>query len=224
MARQASIQKQMEDLKKNLLMMATLVDEGLHHAIQSLVQRDTPLARQMIAGDEKINDLENEINHLCIKLLDTKRASGTEVRFITTAMRIATDLERVGDNSVSIARRAIALNEEPQLKPYVDLPKMAEIAESMVRDVIQAFVNMDTKLARSVLERDDQVDALDDQIFRELMTYTVPDPAAASRAGHLIIISRSLERIGDHATNIAEEIVYMGEGEVIRHQRKRRPI
>jgi len=222
MASRKRIQTQIDELKKSLVKMTTLVEEGLQHAIQSLVQRDTTLARQVIPDDEKINDLENDIHHLCMKLLDSKQASGANLRFITTAMRIATDLERVGDYSVNIARKVVALNEEPQLKPYVDMPKMAEIAQSMVRDVIRAFIDGDAKLARSVLERDDLVDSLDDRIFRELITYRISDAAAVSRAAHLVIVSRCLERIADHATNIAEEIIFMVEGEVLRHQRKRR--
>ena len=222
MASKKPIQAQINELKASLFKMTTLVEEGLHHAIQSMVERDTALARQVIPDDEKINDLENDVNHLCMKLLDSKQASGANLRFITTAMRIATDLERVGDYSVNIARKAMALNEEPQLKPYVDMPKMAQIAQSMVRDVIKAFINGDAKLARSILERDDFVDSLDDQIFRELITYRISDAAAVSRAAHLVIVSRCLERIADHATNIAEEIIFMVEGEVVRHQRKRR--
>ena len=224
MARQASIQKHLEELKKNLVTMAGLVEEGLHKAIQSLVQKDTPLARQMVSGDEKVNDLENEINHLCMILLDSKQASGSDLRFITTAMKIATDLERVGDYSVSIARRAILLNEQPQLKPYIDMPKMAETAQIMLRDVIKAFVTGDAQLARTVWQKDDYVDSLDDQIFRELISYREADPNAVPRAAHLVIVSRCLERIADHATNIAEEVIYMTEGEVLRHQRKRRPV
>jgi len=222
MTSKPKIQEDLDQLKKNLLTMATLVDNGVQHAIQSLVKRDTSLARQVITGDEEINRLENDINHLCILLLDSKHMVGADLRFITTAMRVATDLERVGDYAVNIARRSIALNEEPQLKPYVDVPRMAEIAESMIRDVIRAFVQSDAKLARSVWERDDSVDTLDDQIFRELITYRVSDAGALQRAAHLVIVSRCLERIADHATNIAEEIIYMVEGEVLRHQRKRK--
>lgn len=222
MGSELQLRKELDKLRKNLLRMAALVEEGLQHAIRSLVQRDSPLARKVIAGDEEINQLENDINHHCMILLDSRETVDRDLRFITTAMRVATDLERVGDYAVNVARRGIALNEVPPLKPYVDMPKMAEVAQSMLRDVIRAFVNGDAKLARSVWERDDQVDSFDDQIFRELITYRISDANSVPRAIHLSIVSRCLERIADHATNIAEEIIYMIEGDVLRHQKKRK--
>jgi phosphate transport system protein len=140
-----------------------------------------------------------------------------DLRFITSAMRINTELERIGDLSVNIAQRAISLNQEPQLKPYIDLPRMAEITQAMVKDVLDAFVKGDADLARSVCERDDQVDALNDQVFRELLTYMMSDPKTITRAVHLIIVSRSLERIADHTTNIAEGVIFMVKALVIKH-------
>ena len=215
-----SIQKQLEELKGDLLRMGSLVEEGLRNAIGSLTRRDSNLAQQAIAGDDEIDRLDNFIDETCLKLLDTKKATGTDLRFLTMAMKIVTDLERMGDHAVNIAYRAISLNQEPQLKPYVDLPRMAEIAQSMTRDIIRAFLDRDPHLARSVYERDDLVDALNDQIFRELITYTVTDPTTIPRAMHLVIIGRCLERIADHATNIAENIIFIETGEVIRHRPK----
>ena len=132
-------------------------------------------------------------------------------------MKITTDLERMGDLAVNIAERAISLNQEPQLKPYIDIPKMAQITQSMVKDVLEAFVNQDSRLARSVCERDDLVDGLNDQVFRELLTYMMSDPPTITRAVHLLIVCRFLERIADHATNIAEDVIFMVDALVIKH-------
>jgi phosphate transport system protein len=140
-----------------------------------------------------------------------------DLRFITSAMKIVTDLERMGDQAVNIAERAISLNQEPQLKPYIDIPRMAGITQSMVKDVLDAFVNHDSKLARSVCERDDLVDGLNDQVFRELLTYMISDPRTVTRAVHLLIVCRCLERIADHATNIAEDVIFMIDALVIKH-------
>jgi len=140
-----------------------------------------------------------------------------DLRFITSSMKIITDLERMGDQAVNIAERSISLNQEPQLKPYIDIPRMAEITQSMVKDVLDAFINRDSHLARSVCERDDLVDGLNDQVFRELLTYMISDPKTITRAVHLMIVCRCLERIADHATNIAEDVIFMVDGLVIKH-------
>ena len=142
-----------------------------------------------------------------------------DLRFITSAMKIITDLERMGDQAVNIAERAVSLNQEPQLRPYFDIPRMAEVAQSMVKDVLDAFVNRDPKLARSVCERDDLVDGLNDQVVKELLTYMMSDAKAISQEVHLMIIARSLERIADHATNIAEDIIFWVRGLDVRHGR-----
>jgi phosphate transport system protein len=212
------IQKQLEEVKGNLLKMASLVEEGLRNAIGSLTKRDSKLAQQVVAGDDEIDRMDNLIDDGVLKLITSKQAKATDLRFLTTAMKIVTDLERMGDHAVNIAYRAISLNEEPQLKAYLDLPRMAEVAQSMVRDIIRAFLTRDPHLARSVHERDDLVDALNDQIFRELITYTVSDPSTVPRAMQLMIVSRCLERIADHATNIAENIIFIETGEMIRHR------
>jgi len=210
-------QQEMHKLKENLLQMAGLVEKAISNAIEALVKRDTPLAEETIQEDDKINQLEILIDDWCLKLLALHQPMAADLRFITSAMRINTDLERMGDQAVNIAERVIALNQEPQLKPYIDIPRMATIAQSMVRDVLDAFVNGDSKLARSVCERDDEVDGLNDQVFRELLTYMISDPKTITRAVHLILVSRCLERIADHATNIAEDVIYMVEGSIIRH-------
>jgi len=157
------------------------------------------------------------VDDWCLKLLALHQPMAADLRFITSAMRINTELERIGDLSVNIAERVISLNQEPQLKPYIDIPRMAEITKGMVKDVLDAFVKGDADLARSVCERDDQVDALNDQVFRELLTYMLSDPKTITRAVHLIIVSRCLERIADHTTNIAEGVIFMVRALVIKH-------
>ena len=218
----SSVTNEIEELKRSLQKMAGLVEEAIHNAIGSLSKRDSKLAQKVIAGDDEIDRLDNLIDEMCLKSLDTKKATGPDLRFLTMAMKIGTDLERMADNAVNIAHRAISLNEEPQLKPYIDLPRMGELVGIMTRDTMEAFLSRNPDLARSVHERDSLVDALDDQIFRELITYTVNDPTAVTRAMHLAIASRSLERIADHATNIAEDVIFIETGEVLKHQSRRR--
>jgi phosphate transport system protein len=210
-------QKELEELKESLLKMASLVEEALRNAIQSLVERDSSLAQKTFDVEDRINKMENAIDEMCLRLLALRQPVATDLRFITSAMKINTDLERMGDQAVNIGERAISLNQEPQLKPYIDIPRMTKITQSMVKDVLDAFVNKDPKLARSVCERDDLVDGLNDQVFRELLTYMISDPKTTTRAVHLMIVCRCLERIADHATNIAEDVIFMVDALVIKH-------
>jgi len=210
-------QKELEELKESLLKMASLVEEALRNAIQSLVERDSSLAQKTFDVEDRINKMENAIDEMCLRLLALRQPVATDLRFITSAMKINTDLERMGDQAVNIGERAISLNQEPQLKPYIDIPRMTKITQSMVKDVLDAFVNKDPKLARSVCERDDLVDGLNNQVFRELLTYMMSDPKTTTRAVHLMIVCRCLERIADHATNIAEDVIFMVDALVIKH-------
>jgi len=210
-------QQELSRLKEELLKMAGLAEKAISNAVEALVKRNTALAEQTIAEDEKINQMEIHIDDRCLKLLALHQPMAADLRFITSAMRINTELERIGDQAVNIAERVISLNQEPQLKPYIDIPRMAEITQSMVKDVLDAFVDGDANLARSVCERDDQVDGLNDQVFRELLTYMMSDAKTIPRAVHLIIVSRCLERIADHATNIAEGVIFMVKALVIKH-------
>jgi len=210
-------QKELEELKESLLKMASLVEEALRNAIQSLVERDSSLAQKTFDVENRINKMENAIDEMCLRLLALRQPVATDLRFITSAMKINTDLERMGDQAVNIGERAISLNQEPQLKPYIDIPRIAEIAQSMVKDVLDAFVTRNSKLARSVCERDDLVDGLNNQVFRELLTYMISDPKTTTRAVHLMIVCRCLERIADHATNIAEDVIFMVDALVIKH-------
>ena len=210
-------QQELNSLKESLLKMAGLAEQAIRNAIEALVERNTPLAEKTIAEDQKINEMELLIDERCLRLLALHQPMAADLRFITSAMRINTELERIGDQAVNIAERVISLNQEPQLKPYIDIPRMAQITQSMVKDVLDSFVNGDTNLARSVCERDDQVDGLNDQVFRELLTYMMSDPKTITRSVHLIIVSRCLERIADHTTNIAEGVIFMVKALVIKH-------
>lgn len=217
MTTETHFQKELEVLKENLLKMAAMVEEAIRHSIQSLVKGDSDLAQKTFDLEDRINKMEIAIDDMCLKLLALRQPMATDLRFITSAMRIITDLERMGDQAVNISERAISLNQEPQIKPYIDIPRMAEIAQSMVKDVLDAFVNRDPKLARSVCARDDVVDGLNDQVVRELLTYMVSDPKTITRSVHLMIVARCLERIADHATNIAEDVIFMVDALVIKH-------
>jgi len=217
MITETQFQKELESLKENLLKMAALVEEVIRDSVQSLVKRDSDLAQKVFQKEGQINQMEIKIDEMCLKLLALRQPMAVDLRFITSAMKIVTDLERMGDQAVNIAERAISLNQEPQLKPYIDIPRMAEITQSMVKDVLDAFVTRDSKLARSVCERDDLVDGLNDQVVRELLTYMMADPKTIPRAVHLMIVARCLERIADHATNIAEDVIFMVDALVIKH-------
>ncbi|OGP60736.1 MAG: phosphate transport system regulatory protein PhoU [Deltaproteobacteria bacterium RBG_13_52_11b] len=209
--------RELQDLKENLLNMAALVEETINLSVQSLVKRDSQLAQKAFQNEDRINKFEIDIEDMCLKLLALRQPMAVDLRFITAAMKIITDLERMGDQAVNIGERAISLNQEPQLKPYIDLPRMALIVQSMVKDVLDAFVNRDSKLARSVCARDDLVDGLNEQVFRELLTYMISDPKTIERSVHLLIVARCLERIADHATNIAEDVIFMTDALVIKH-------
>jgi phosphate transport system protein len=203
-------------LKESLLAMASHAESAVVRAMRALVDRDDALARQVQEDDNVLDKFEIDIDDMAIHLL-TKAPLATELRLITVAMKISQNLERVGDAAVTISRRAIDLNTEPQLKPYVDLPRMATMSLEMLREAITAFVHREPERARAVVPRDTLVDDLNRQLHRELSSYMVERPATISRCLHLMVISKSLERIADHATNIAEEVVYLYEAKDIRH-------
>ena len=208
--------EEMTHLKESLLAMASHAESAVVHAMRALVERDDALARQVQADDSILDQFEIEIDDTALHIL-TKAPLATDLRLTTLAMKIAQNLERVGDEAVTIARRAIDLNAEPQLKPYVDLPRMASMSLEMLRDGITAFINREPDKARAVVPRDKDVDNLNRQLHRELSSFMVERPTTISRCLHLMVISKSLERIADHATNIAEEIVYLYEAKDIRH-------
>ncbi len=214
---QRHFHEELEALKQTLLSMGGLVEDQIHRVMRALIERDDALAQEVIDRDRRVNALDVEVDEKCVELLALHQPAAGDLRFITTAMKIVTDLERIGDQAVNIAQRAIELNREPQLKPYIDLPRMAEKAGQMVRESLDAFVNRDTALARRVCAEDAAVDALKEQVFRELLTFMMEDARTIPRAIRLILISRFLERVADHATNIAEMVVYMVEGKMVRH-------
>ncbi len=209
--------EELKELKGKLLQMAALAEESIAKSIKALVERDKKLAEDVIKSDEAINLLEIEVDELCLKLLALRQPIATDLRFITSALKIITDLERIGDLSVNIAQRALDLMEHPLLKPLIDIPRMAQLAQKMVKDSLDAFVNRDADLARNVCMRDDEVDQLNHQIFRELLTYMIQDPKSITRAVDLLLVARHLERIADHATNISEDVVYLVKGKTIKH-------
>jgi phosphate transport system protein len=214
---QRTLDDELGQLKDRLLRMGALVESQVSDAVRALVERDSELARRTIAGDHRVNAMDVEIDEDCVNLLALRQPAARDLRFVTTAMKITTDLERIGDLAEDICERAIELNEEPQLKPYIDLPRMAADAQKMVREALDAFVRRDSELARRVCAADDEVDQLNEQIFRELLSYMTGDPTTITRAIRITFISKYIERIGDHATNIAEMVIFLVEGKIIRH-------
>ena len=209
---------ELQALKNRLLNMGALVEERVHMAVQALMERNLEAAETIAHGDEAVNELQIEIDDRSLKLLALQQPMASDLRLITSAMKINADLERIGDQAVNIAENAIKMLSAPPLKPLIDLPRMAELAERMTRDSLDAFVRRDPGLAREVLGRDDEVDGLKDTIFRVLLTYMMADPGTIERALSLILISRNLERIADHATNIAEDVIFLVEARDVRHR------
>jgi phosphate transport system protein len=210
-------EEELNDLRQNILTMGGLVEKQIGNAIDALVNRDLVKAEAIIKRDADVNALDVGIDDLCLKLLALRQPAGRDLRFITTALKITTDLERIGDRAVSISERAIELADEPPLKPYIDIPRMADISLAMLRQSLDAFVREDPELALAVCRSDDEVDKLNGQIFRELLSYMIEDPATITRAMRILFVSKYLERIADHATNIAEMVVFMVKGQSIRH-------
>jgi phosphate transport system protein len=214
----AIFDEELRALKDRVLKIGSLIEAAIQDSVKSLVERDSNLARKVIERDHQINAIDVEIDEESIRLIALRQPKARDLRFITTAMKITTDLERMGDLAENIAERAIELNEEPQLKPYIDIPRMAEIAEGMVRESLDAFV-MCSRLPYEVIKKDDEVDNLNAQVFNELLFYMIQDPNTVTRAIKINYVSKYLERIADHATNIAEMIIYMCEGKIIRHMK-----
>jgi len=213
----ASYDAELKELKQRILTMGGLVEKMITDAIRALVDRDSELAEKIIAMDHEVNGHEVAIDEKCLELLALRQPTGRDLRFITLALKIVTDLERIGDKCANMAKRARQLNQEPPLKPYVDIPRMAHWVEQMIKEALDAFVRGDAELAVKVCKDDQMVDDLNQQVQRELYTYMLEDPATISRAMRLTYISKSLERIADHATNIAEMVIFMVKGKDIRH-------
>ena len=210
-------QEELEALQSRLLEMGGLAEERVRACIEALESRDLSLVAQVMAGDEPINQLHIEVDNRCFRLLALYQPMATDLRAIVSAVKINTDLERVGDLAVNIAEAAQRYTTHPPVKKLIDIPTMGNIAQTMLRDALDAYVRRDTALAHAVLNADDQLDALKTQVFRDLLTYMLKDPATVEPALDLILISRHLERIGDHATNIAEDVIFMVSAQDVRH-------
>ena len=206
------------EVKENLLYLGALIQEAIEDSIQALLERDTELARKVIANDVNIDKLDDEVEDRCIRLLALRQPAARDLRFITTAIKINGHLERIGDMATKICEKVAMLNEEPQLKPYIDLPRMAEIARRMIRESLDALVNEDVELANKVRREDEIVDSLNEQIFRELLTFMMEDPRTIHRSLLIMQISKTVERISDHAKGIADMVVFMITGKNVRHQ------
>ncbi len=211
------IDREISDLKMNLVHMAQLTEEAVRQSIAAVINRDSKAAEEVIMGDGIINSMENTINEQCLRLLALRQPLARDLRLITAAMRIITDLERIADQAVNIAERALELNLREPLDLPIDLKFMADLALQMVRTGIDAFVQQDPQLALQVWQRDVEVDTLDDEYIQKLLKFMLEETPAVMRAVHYIIIIRNLERIADLATNICEDIVFIVEGKVIRH-------
>jgi phosphate transport system protein len=214
---QYSLEEQMASISEKLLRMGGMVEEAVGKSIRSLVERDSALAGEVIEGDATVDQLELEIDDLCIEVLARHQPMAKDLRFISTAMKITPDLERMADLAVNISERARELNEEPPLRSLVDMPLLAGRAQEMVRRALDAFVRHDPQAARAVIERDDEVDQRVDHVFRVLLSHMMEDPKTISRAMRLTFVAKYCERIADQATNICEMVVFMTEAQVIKH-------
>ena len=214
---QRHFDEKIQELLERLLLMGRLAESMIQAAMRTLIERKEACCSDVHRKEREVNDLQIEVDDRAVTLTALQQPVATDVRFLFMASRIATELERIGDQAVNICENAHHVLKAPPLKPLVDLPQMGEIAERMVRDALEALVNRDVALANRVLEQEERVDAFRDQIFRVLLTYMIADPGTIERAIALILIARNLERVGDHATNIAEEVIYLVEGREVRH-------
>jgi len=211
------LDQDLEEIRENLLKMGGEVESMVSRAIQALLDRDDIEAQAVREQDRRVDRLEKQIDEECLRLLALQQPAAVDLRFVISAMKIVNDLERIGDSAENIASSVLQLNQEPPLKPYVDIPRMAEITQGMVRDALDSFVGRNSTLALEVRTRDTEIDQLYEQLFRELMTFMIENPETVRRALHILLIAHNLERIADHATNIGEDVVYFLEGKDVRH-------
>jgi phosphate transport system protein len=210
-------EQQLRTLKEKLLLIGYKAETAIADATRALVERQPSRAQRVVDEDDQVDQLELEIDDLCFEILAREQPVASDLRFITTAMKIVGDIERIGDNGVNIARRALEIMNEPELKPIIDVPVAAAAAQRILKQSLDAFVNSDAELAKRVIEGDKYIDDVCEQMLRELLTYMFEDPATISRALRLIFVARNLERVGDHAANIAEMVIFLVEGHDIRH-------
>ncbi|HOX03474.1 MAG TPA: phosphate signaling complex protein PhoU [Candidatus Paceibacterota bacterium] len=214
---QRHFDQDLAQLREKLLTMASLAENDVVDAVKALTDRNDDLALEVRSRDDVLDRFEIELDELCINLLALKAPIASDLRLVTVAMKVTQNLERVGDEADKIAKRALELNRVDPIKPLLDIPRMAGLAEQMLRDALDSFVKGDTARARATIERDAEVDALNKQVHRELVSYMIEDSSTITRCLHLMVVAKSLERIADHATNIAEEVVFLYEGHDIRH-------
>jgi len=210
--------EQLEEIRELVLRMGGLAEAMTHRVIQALIQRDSNLLPEVRSMEAQVNQLHIDIDEACLEIIALRQPAGYDLRFVTAAIKINTDLERIGDQAMNILEETESLLAVPLLKPLIDTPKMAEIAQEMLKDALDAFVNGDVDLAQRTIERDDIVDKLKDDIFIELVGYMSADASTVPRAMDLILVSRHLERIADHATNICEYVIFMEQGKDVRHK------
>jgi len=209
--------REIEQVKELLLRMGALVEDQINESIRALLDRDSVVAQKVIDADTAVDQMELDIDQHTIELIATMQPAAIDLRFVAAAMKITPELERIADLAVDVCERAMELNAEPPLKPLLDIPRLARMAQDMVRQALDAFVRRDTALARQVIDRDDEVDLLTEQSFRELLTYMLEDSRNISRAIRLTFVNKYFERMADGATNICEMVVYLAEGKVIKH-------
>jgi phosphate transport system protein len=210
-------EQELQELNERVLWMASLAERAVHDSMHAVLDSDQSLAAGVLEQENVINEMQIEIDDRIVQLVAQVQPMATDLRFLLAMGRINSDLERIGDQSVNIAQSALRILRHPRVKPYVDLPRMSELAEGMVRDSIRALIDRNIELAQAVLTRDDMVDSLRDQIFREMLTYMMENSAVIFPAFELILMAKNLERIGDHATNIAEDVIYIVQGRDVRH-------
>ncbi|ACL70899.1 phosphate signaling complex protein PhoU [Halothermothrix orenii] len=208
-----SFHESIKELKNEMLKMGSMVEEAIHDSVKALKEQDLDLATQVMDGDDKIDDFEVELEERCTRLIALQQPVAKDLRTIIVISKLATDLERIGDHASNIARMVHQIGKEPLIKPLIDIPRMTEIVTRRLRESLDAFVNLDIELAKKVAREDEEVDILDEQILRELLTFMIEDPSKIRQATSLMFVSRFLERIGDHSTNICERVIYMVSGE-----------
>ena len=208
---------QLRSLKEKLLLIGHKAEASIADATRALIERKPSLAQRVVDEDDQLDQLELEIDDICLEILAREQPVASDLRFITTAMKIVGDIERIGDNGVNIARRALEILDEPELKPIIDVPVAAAAAQRILKESLDAFVNGDAELAKRVIDGDRYIDDVCEQMLRELLTYMFEDPSTITRALRLIFVARNLERVGDHAANIAEMVIFLVDGQDIRH-------
>ena len=211
-------EKELQEIKNGLIFLGVLTEKAIQAAMKSLSERNSDIAHKVIRDDEEIDKLDTDLEERCIKILALRQPTAIDLRFITTAIKITGHLERIGDMAVNIAEKALQLNAEPQLKPYMDLPRMADIVAEMIKDSVDSFIRNDLSIAEKVRQAEQVTDDLNEQIFRELLTFMMEDSHSIHRSLMIMQVSKNLERIADHAKGIADMVTYMVTGECVRHQ------